>query len=400
MMVCRKMTQKIRVGVFSRYYPKYRDGVFALLSRNAELDFTFLAGLPPTKSFIRDTAVRPYNFRFNRWFTIPVPGTPNCISYRCGTIWAMLRRKYDVLILGNDILGLDDWICCLGSRLFHVPVCIWGQGLSRPPSRFRDALRYALTSLATAALYYTDSGKEYWIKRGISGEKLFVAYNALDTDNQIQIRSRTTPEDLAAHLEAKGLAGKKIIAFLGRLIPEKKPRVFIDAVAKAAAQDPDIVGVIIGEGPEQKALEQYVHEKSLTERIRLVGAVYDEPTMAKYLMSSVAMALPAFAGLAIQHAAVYGVPVILGNVAHSHGPEQEIVAEGKTGLWCPDGDVDAFAAAMLRLIREPVFRDSLSANIKRVIDEKYNVASMAQGFIDMVRYCMGKRPLVAGNLKN
>jgi glycosyltransferase involved in cell wall biosynthesis len=384
------MTHKIRVGVFSRYYPSYRDAVFSRLSQCDDPEFTFLGGPPPSKSFIRDTSVRPYTYRPIRWFTIPVPGTSNSISYRCGTIWAMLRRKYDVMIIGNDILGIDDWICCLASRLFRVPVCIWGQGLSRPPSKFRDALRFKLTSLATAALYYTDSGREYWAKRGIPREKLFVAYNSLDTDKQIQIRARTTPEELSAHLDSQGLTGKKIVAFLGRLIPDKKPRVFIDAVAKAAAQDADVVGVIIGEGPERQALEQYVREKSLVEHIRFVGAVYDEPTMAKYLMSSVAMVLPAFAGLAIQHAAVYGVPVILGNVAHSHGPEQEIVEEGKTGLWCPDEDADAFAAAILRLVRDPAYRDCLSANIRRVIEEKYNAGSMAQGFIDAVRYCVKK----------
>jgi glycosyltransferase involved in cell wall biosynthesis len=105
-------------------------------------------------------------------------------------------------------------------------------------------------------------------------------------------------------------------------------------------------------------------------------------------MSSAAMVLPAFAGLAIQHAAVYGVPVILGDLPHSHGPEQEIVEEGRTGLWCPDEDVDAFAAAILRLAGDPPYRDSLAANIRRVIDEKYNVARMSQGFIDAVHYCM------------
>jgi glycosyltransferase involved in cell wall biosynthesis len=244
--------------------------------------------------------------------------------------------------------------------------------------------------LSTAALYYTESGRDYWAQRGIPQEKLFIAYNALDTDKQIQVQQQTTSDDLAAHLRTEGLTGKKIVAFLGRLIAEKKPRVFIDAVAKAAARDPDIVGVFIGDGPEQQALEQYVGDNALSQCIRFAGAIYDEPTMAKYLMSSVAMVLPAFAGLAIQHAAVYGVPVILGNVAHSHGPEQEIVEEGKTGLWCPDEDVDAFAAAILRLVREPAYRDSLSANIKRKIDEKYNVARMAQGLIDAVHYCVGK----------
>ena len=180
------------------------------------------------------------------------------------------------------------------------------------------------------------------------------------------------------------------MTFLGRLIPDKKPRLFIDAVIEAARRDARIVGLLIGDGPERNGLEQYVRERSAADQIRFVGALHDEPTLAKYLMSSVAAVLPAFAGLAIQHAGVYGVPVILGDIAHSHGPEQEIVEEGKTGLWCRDEDVDAFASAIVRLAADPVYRDSLAANIRRAIDEKYNVASMAQGFIDAVHYCRGE----------
>jgi glycosyltransferase involved in cell wall biosynthesis len=212
----------------------------------------------------------------------------------------------------------------------------------------------------------------------------------MDTEKQIRARSGTTAADLATHAESQGLTGKRIVTFLGRLIAEKKTRVFIDAVAKAADQDTSIVGVIIGDGPERESLVQYVRDKGLEDRIRFTGELYDEPTIAKYLMSSTAMLLPASAGLAIQHAAVYGVPVILGDVAYSHGPEQEIVQEGKTGLWCPDGDVNAFAEAILRLTQNPAYRDSLSANVMREIDEKYNTARMAQGFVDAVHYCLSK----------
>jgi glycosyltransferase involved in cell wall biosynthesis len=384
------MSKKVRVAFFSTYYPEYRDAVFSRLAKHPDIEFSFFVGKPPTGSFIQASDATRYECRPIRVLSLAVPGTRNAISYRTGAVSALLRRKYDVLILSNDILGIDVWLCSMLSRLAGVRVCIWGQGLSRPPSRLRNAMRFALTSLATAAVYYSDGGRDYWLKRKIPEEKLFVAYNALDTDKQIRIREEMKPEALEAHLAVQNLTGKRIVTFLGRLIREKKPRLFIDVVAEAASRDSRIVGVLIGDGPERGRLEQYVRERCLTDRIRFVGAIYDEPTMAKYLMSSVAVVLPAFAGLAIQHAGVYGVPMILGDVPYSHGPEQEIVEEGKTGLWCPDEDVDAFASAILRLVRDPVYRDSLSINIRRVIDEKYTVARMAQGFVDAVQYCSGE----------
>jgi len=241
--------RRIRVGVFSTYFPEYRDAVFARLSRYPEFEFTFLAGPPPAGSFIRGSATQPYAYRSISVLRFPIPGTHNEIHYCRGQISALLLRRYDVLILTNDVLAPDDWLCCLLSRFLRVPVCIWGQGMSRPPSRFRNALRYALTSLATAALYYTEGGRQYWARRGIAPQKLFVAYNALDTDQQIAIRDRLTPGDLSSFLEARGLAGKKVVTCVGRLVPIKKPDVFIDVVAWTLEREPSLVGVLIGDGP-------------------------------------------------------------------------------------------------------------------------------------------------------
>jgi len=383
--------RKHKVGVFGAYYPAYRYGVFSRLVQIRHLDFTFHCGERPRGSHIRPLDARDIGFRSLRSYEVAIPGTRNAVRFRGGCISAMLRRDYDVVILTNDILGPDIWLSCLLSHWVGIPVCLWGQGISRPPSWLRDTLRYWLTSLATAALYYTDSVKNYWIKKGIPSEKLFVAYNALNTDEQIRIRDSLSLSDLDAFLSSHGLAGRKIVTFLGRLIPEKKPWLFLDIVKKTVALEPTIIGIIIGDGPERERLEAQAHHLGISGQIRFLGAVYEEELLAKYLMTSVVVVLPAFAGLAIQHAAVYGTPLILGDLPHSHGPEQEIVVHNHTGLWSPAEDIDAFANAILRLIREPDLRCMLSHNLKKIIDEKYNVERMTQGFLDAVHYCLHGR---------
>jgi glycosyltransferase involved in cell wall biosynthesis len=384
----REPRRRTRVGVFSLYYPEYRDAVFARLSRDPDFEFTFLAGPPPEGSFIRGSAAPQYEHRSIRVVTVPIPRTRNVLSHRFGQLSALLRRRFDVLLLTNDVLAPDVWLCCLLSPLFRVPVCLWGQGLSRPPSRLRTALRYGLTSLAKAAVFYSEGGRAYWVKRGIAAKKLFVAYNALDTDRQLALRESLTPSVMAAFRAAHDLEGKKVVTYLGRLIAVKKPAVFIDAVARAAASEPALVGVVIGDGPQRADLERRAAERGVRHAVRFVGELYDERLMAQYLTASVAVVLPAAAGLAIQHAAVYGAPLVLGDQPGHHLPEQEIVVEGETGIWCPDDDVQAFADAILRLCRDPRFRDALSVNVRREIDEKYNVARMAQGFLDALRYCV------------
>jgi glycosyltransferase involved in cell wall biosynthesis len=249
-------------------------------------------------------------------------------------------------------------------------------------------LRLSLTKLAAAAIYYTEGGKNYWKNRGIPPEKLFVAYNALDTDNQLLMRESLTQDDLDKFLIAEKLSGKTLVTFLGRLVSEKKPIIFLEAIQKASIISPNIFGIIIGDGPERHFLEDKSEKMGISERVRFVGAEYDEKILARYLMSSIAVVLPAFAGLAIQHAAVYGTPLILGDLPNSHGPEIEIIEHEKTGLMCTDEDADAFALAILRLSTDHAFRDLLSKNLMCEIDAKYNVGKMAQGFIDAVRYSL------------
>jgi len=382
--------EKQKVGVFSWYFPTYRDAVFTCLSENADFDFTFFSGSPPAKKFIVESDYKKYKFHPIRVFYFNIPGTKNSITYRTGVISALSRRQFDVFFITNDILGIDTWICAILGRILKVPVIIWGQGISRPPSLLRNMLRLSLTKLARAALYYTEGGKNYWLKKGIPPEKMFVAYNALDTNAQITLRNSISQNDLDKFLEAENLSGRVLVTFLGRLVPQKKPIIFLEAIQSALTFNPNIFGLFIGNGPERICLEEQAKNMGISHAVRFIGDLYNENILAKYLMSSLAVILPAFAGLAIQHAAVYGTPIILGDLPNSHGPEIEIVENEKTGLFCPDEDANAFALAIIRLNRDIALRQSLSDNLKRTIDLKFNVNNMAQGFIDAIRYCLGK----------
>ena len=380
--------EKIKVGLFSQYYPIYREGVFRHLLASSDFDFSFFAGPPPRDGFIIEINLGEDKFHPIQIFKLHIPGTKNYVTYRSRVISSFIKHQFDIFVLSNDILGIDIWICAILSKFRKVPLILWGQGISRPPTRFRDTLRYLLTSLTSAALYYTEGGKAYWVDRGIPKEKLFVAYNSLDTDKQIFTRENLSQNDLNTFLDAQNLHNKSVVTFLGRLIPEKKPWIFLESIQKTLIIEPDIIGLFIGDGPERQQLENQARKLGIYESVRFVGAVYDENILAKYLLSSIAVVIPAFSGLAIQHAAVYGTPLVLGDLPNSHGPEQEIVVHEITGIRCPDEDVGAFASAIIRLIQDRNFRRTLSDNLLSVIDEKYNVQRMAQGFFDAIEYCI------------
>jgi len=58
------------------------------------------------------------------------------------------------------------------------------------------------------------------------------------------------------------------------------------------------------------------------------------------------------------------------------------------GLIVPDNDVEAFAAAILRLMKDPELRRNLGANARRTVEEKHSaevVADSLQGLFDGLR---------------
>jgi 2-deoxystreptamine N-acetyl-D-glucosaminyltransferase/2-deoxystreptamine glucosyltransferase len=60
-----------------------------------------------------------------------------------------------------------------------------------------------------------------------------------------------------------------------------------------------------------------------------------------------------------------GVPVI----ASAVGAIPEAVRDGATGLLVPPGDVEALAAAMLRLTDDPALASELSRNAREWVDQ-------------------------------
>jgi glycosyltransferase involved in cell wall biosynthesis len=217
-------------------------------------------------------------------------------------------------------------------------------------------------------------------------DKLFVAYNALDTD--IQFFLKQTLRDLDCFRNKHGLENKKVIIFAGRLVPEKRADHVIRAMKKVIQTVPDAHLIVVGDGPERKKLEYLVEEIGVKNCCSLIGEIYNEEILARYFLISRAAVMPAYAGLAIQHAFAYAVPVILGDIRDSHGPEAKLVVNGGTGLYFKDSDINGLAAAIMEILENDSLYQHLSHNAFQVITEKHNKQKMADGIIQAIRWAL------------
>jgi len=140
-----------------------------------------------------------------------------------------------------------------------------------------------------------------------------------------------------------------VVGFVGRLAPVKG----IDRLLKAAAivrdKVPSVRFVIYGDGDERPKLEELMAELNLEGTVSFQGFC-KEPYQA--MASMTCFALPSHMetfGLVALEAHHVGVPV----VCFDETGVPEVIEDRRTGFVVPQGDIEGFAQAILRLVKDP-----------------------------------------------
>lgn len=201
-------------------------------------------------------------------------------------------------------------------------------------------LRYADRVIAVS-----ESMKTLLVQLGVQEEKIRLIYNAIELPHQ-------NPEGATVVRDRHGLApDRKVIGVIGRLSPEKGLMDFLKALEQTITSMPNVVALLVGEGPDQAALEQFATSHGLGERVVFTG--YQEK-VADYYQALDLLVLPSLTeGLpnVVLEAMSFGVPVLATNV----GGVSEII-NADNGVLVPPGDPDTLAAKMVELLRDDVSR--------------------------------------------
>ncbi len=142
-----------------------------------------------------------------------------------------------------------------------------------------------------------------------------------------------------------GVTGPTFV-FAGRFVRQKNVPLAVDALRHVDGA----TLVLVGEGPESRALAEAIDRTGLRGRVSIKGAVARDVAV-DWMRAADAAVLPSdwenFPHAAVEALAA-GTPVI----ATAVGGVPEIVENGVNGILVPAGDVDAFAAAMASLVRD------------------------------------------------
>ena len=164
------------------------------------------------------------------------------------------------------------------------------------------------------------------------------------------IPSLPAREELRRELQLEG----HVLAFAGRLGPQKALEVALEAVAAV----PGVTLVVAGDGPDRAALEARAAEVGLESRSHFLGSVSRERVLRLFRAADASVLSSAWENFphTVVEALAVGCPVI----ATAVGGVPEVVRDGENGLLVPPNDVAALVAAIRRFFEDDGLRRRLA----------------------------------------
>ncbi|MCK5133406.1 MAG: glycosyltransferase family 4 protein [Candidatus Sabulitectum sp.] len=165
------------------------------------------------------------------------------------------------------------------------------------------------------------------------------------------------------NLKAKQLLGiplaSPVVGTVIRLASQKHPEAIVDVAEKVKLSFPDVRFVVVGDGPLDCYMRQYIAEKKLKDNFIMLGSRKDVaeilPAFNVFLLTSRSEGLPR----AMLEALAVRIPVVATDV----GGIAELINGLKNGFLCSHGDIDCLAKGVCKLLNSPELRDKLLTTV-------------------------------------
>lgn len=167
----------------------------------------------------------------------------------------------------------------------------------------------------------------------------------------------------------------------GRLERERRFGVLLEAARILLVDHPRCRFVIAGSGQEEARLREQARTIGVAEKIEWTGWLngIDEILESSDIYVNT-WPWEGF-GMATAEAMGFGLPVIV----TSSGASRELVVDGESGIVVPPEDPRSLAAAISRLIEEPLLRVRMGSHARERA-QRYSVAESAAATLDLYRF--------------
>jgi glycosyltransferase involved in cell wall biosynthesis len=262
----------------------------------------------------------------------------------------------------------------LGARRHHTAFILWASVWAQPHS-LKNTLALPLTRRiyrdADAVVAYGEHVRRFVASIRGHDDDVFVAPQSVEPE---LFGRAIAPDEIIAFRTRHQLPDGPLVAYVGRLVPEKGVDVLLHAWARAR---PQATLVVIGDGPLAAAC-------AAAPGVRLLGPLAREELPVAYHASAFAVLAsvptPRFRepwGLVCNEAMHQGRPMIATTAVGAAAGG--LVRDHETGLVVVPGDPGALAAAIVTLLEDEQLRAKLGEAARAAV-QPYTYDAMVEAF--------------------
>ncbi len=226
----------------------------------------------------------------------------------------------------------------------------------------------------------SDSVAQRLIDSGVSPRKIKNIANGIDVE----------PFERARTLPALAFDGHKVVGMVARLDLQKGFEYLLRAVRELCVAFRELKVVIVGEGPDRKAIEDMIQQCGLQSKVVLAGQHSDMPgvyaAMDIFVLPSLNEGLP----MTILEAMAASKPVIATRV----GAIPSLIKDGDTGLLVDPRDADGLRDAIANLLSDSELCGRLGAAGHEWVSQNYTSEVMALKYRQMYEEVLGLPSIV------
>lgn len=353
------------VAIIYPYFAHYRGPIIEELLNDNVNNYYFFAG-ENTNSAV--SSLKLYDFRQNSnfvrlknvWFL-------KYFLLQFGIISELKKRNIETVVLLSDWKYVSYWFLILYCKLSKRKCLFWSHGLLNNDRTINNRIKILFHSLFDGGVVYSERAKNLMLSVGFV-KPIYVINNSLDYYNQQKILS-TISEN---HNKVKLPIENPYIIFSGRLIAERKLELLFEALNHLEDRKIVINVLIVGTGPHESKLKDFVKKYKFRSRIVFYGSCYDEKLLGSFYMNALACVYPGSIGLTVIHSLTYGIPVVTHNNLDKQKPEIEALIDGKNGFLFDENNSKDLAAKIEKVfVLSPSDRLSFSQCGMSVVRSRY-----------------------------
>jgi glycosyltransferase involved in cell wall biosynthesis len=268
------------------------------------------------------------------------------------------RRSLDVV---NTHSSTDSWLAAIAtSTLDGAPPIVRTRHISAPVPANR-----ATHWLYSKAARVVTTGER--LRKQVIAEARIEPRRAVSIPTGIDLAT-FRPADRGAARAAVGLpADAPIVGIVATLRSWKGHRYLLQAIA--AMRRPEVLLVIVGDGPQREALGELAATLGIASQVRFAG---NQAEVAPWMQSFDAFCLPSYANEGVPQALMQAMACALPVVTTAVGSIDEIVTHGETGVIVPAQDAARLRVELANLLDDEPRRAALGARAHAIAQARFS----------------------------